>query len=600
MSAIGSPSRTTWCAGHVDGHVADRQLLGGLGLGAPHPGPDPGHQLLGLERLDDVVVGARLQAEHDVDGVALGREHHDRHAGLGPDRPADVDAVHAGQHQVEQHDVRPQLADGGQRPGAVADHRGVEPLAPQHDRQHLGQRRVVVDHQNARLHAAQYPTSARQPCDTGPASGYGVAATRAASASASTSTRAAPSSTVHGESQRRRRELRVDRRRCAPAGRRRTRRRRARGPARCAPGARPAAAATARGTASSSWWSGTGHAEPLDLQRRAPRRRTPRRRPGAAAPRRRRRSTRRSGRRARRRARRSAARSSGRGGPAVQREQQRHPVHRRRRGRRAGRRARRGPARRARRRRSGGTRAGDARARAARAPRQPRRPACACRPRPGPRSTTSRPTDADPVSPRRDRRARASRRYADRARSPAPAPRSPRSRGAAAGRDSRRAAHPAHLERLRGERGGQRPPSVGPADDRGVATSRRGRRRSRRSRRRSRARARPPRPPRAAPPARPSRALLRAPPSSPQVPPWWLHSARCCSSTRSPCHSSRPGRPVRPPVPVAEGAPRPAVAVAAGEHRYHVHTYVRECAPPGDALGDGRSRAPLSTGSAPA
>src|SRR3954451_1791830 len=112
----------------VDRDVADRQLLGRLGLGAPHPGADAGDELLGLERLDDVVVGARLQAEDDVDGVALSREHHDRHARLGADGPADVDAVHAGEHEVQQHDIGPQLTHGGQRTGAVADHGGVETL----------------------------------------------------------------------------------------------------------------------------------------------------------------------------------------------------------------------------------------------------------------------------------------------------------------------------------------------------------------------------------------------------------------------------------------------------------------------------------------
>ena len=62
-----------------------------------------------------------------------------------------------GQHEVEQHDVRPEVADGGQGPRAVADHGGVEALTPQHDGQHLGQCRVVVDHQYARLHARNIP-----------------------------------------------------------------------------------------------------------------------------------------------------------------------------------------------------------------------------------------------------------------------------------------------------------------------------------------------------------------------------------------------------------------------------------------------------------
>ena len=50
---------------------------------------------LRLERLHHVVVGAGLQADHDVDGVGLGRQHHDRHAGLGADLAAHLDAVDA-------------------------------------------------------------------------------------------------------------------------------------------------------------------------------------------------------------------------------------------------------------------------------------------------------------------------------------------------------------------------------------------------------------------------------------------------------------------------------------------------------------------------
>ena len=95
--------------------VADRRASPAAGraglLLAAHARPDAGDELLGLERLDDVVVGAGLEPDDDVDGVALGGEHHDRHAGLGADLLAHVDAVAAGQHQVEQHDVGPVVAE---------------------------------------------------------------------------------------------------------------------------------------------------------------------------------------------------------------------------------------------------------------------------------------------------------------------------------------------------------------------------------------------------------------------------------------------------------------------------------------------------------
>ena len=148
---IDAPLRVTAWPGDVDRQVADRQRLLGGAVVAADPGPDPGDELLGLERLDDVVVGAGLQADHDVDGVALGGEHDDGYAGLRADLLADVDAVLAGQHQVEQHHVGPVVVERLQREVAAGHHPPVEPLLAQHDREHLRQRGVVVHDEDATL-----------------------------------------------------------------------------------------------------------------------------------------------------------------------------------------------------------------------------------------------------------------------------------------------------------------------------------------------------------------------------------------------------------------------------------------------------------------
>jgi hypothetical protein len=113
-------------AWHVDLQVTDGELFGGIGVDSAQSGAQPRHQLLGLGRLDHIVVGAGFQAQHHVDGVALRGEHHDRDIGLGADRLAHVDAAHARQHQVQQHQVGLQLAQRGHYLGALADHRGLE------------------------------------------------------------------------------------------------------------------------------------------------------------------------------------------------------------------------------------------------------------------------------------------------------------------------------------------------------------------------------------------------------------------------------------------------------------------------------------------
>jgi hypothetical protein len=63
-----------------------------------------------LDRLDDVVVGPRLEAGDDVHVVASGGQHDDGHVPDGPQAPAHLESVDAGQHQVEDHDVGRVLA----------------------------------------------------------------------------------------------------------------------------------------------------------------------------------------------------------------------------------------------------------------------------------------------------------------------------------------------------------------------------------------------------------------------------------------------------------------------------------------------------------
>jgi hypothetical protein len=126
----------------------DRERLGRLVLAGAEPGAQPRDELLGLEGLDDVVVGAALEAQHHVEGVAARGQHHDRHTALRADLPAHLDAVGPRQHEVEQHEVGPLPAEGAERGVAVGDEGRLEPLLAQDDAQHLGQGGVVVDHQH--------------------------------------------------------------------------------------------------------------------------------------------------------------------------------------------------------------------------------------------------------------------------------------------------------------------------------------------------------------------------------------------------------------------------------------------------------------------
>ena len=89
----------------VDPHPVGGRL-GAVGGAAAQQGPDPGQQFGQPEGLGDVVVGAGVQADHGVHLVGAGGQHQDREAvALGAQPAAHLQAVHAGQTEVEHHQV---------------------------------------------------------------------------------------------------------------------------------------------------------------------------------------------------------------------------------------------------------------------------------------------------------------------------------------------------------------------------------------------------------------------------------------------------------------------------------------------------------------
>ena len=82
------------------------------------------HQLVRAEWLDDVVVGAQVEAENALGLFATRRQHDDgerRRAVVGPKRLADVEAVQAWQHQIKDDEIGRRFPRHRQRASAIGD-----------------------------------------------------------------------------------------------------------------------------------------------------------------------------------------------------------------------------------------------------------------------------------------------------------------------------------------------------------------------------------------------------------------------------------------------------------------------------------------------
>jgi hypothetical protein len=139
---------------------------------APQYGLHARHQLARLKGLGQVVVGAQFQADHAVHHVAARGQHDDRDVAFLANLAAQREAVHLGQHDVQDGRV---VGAGAQFGQPLAGAQG----AVQHEvktREVGGQRRgqvlVVVDQEDAG-HAAIIGSRVRSAFTTGPAAPAG-------------------------------------------------------------------------------------------------------------------------------------------------------------------------------------------------------------------------------------------------------------------------------------------------------------------------------------------------------------------------------------------------------------------------------------------
>ena len=133
----------------VELQVADDERRAAARRPAAQQRAQAGEQLLALERLDEVVVGAGVEAlDARLDGVARG-QHEDRHVAVVAQQARDVDAVELRQAEVEDDEVGRELARVAERRLAVVARARLVALHAQRAQQDLGDLVVVLDDEHA-------------------------------------------------------------------------------------------------------------------------------------------------------------------------------------------------------------------------------------------------------------------------------------------------------------------------------------------------------------------------------------------------------------------------------------------------------------------
>ena len=148
--------------GAVEHEVAEGERRP-AGVDAAQQRAQPRVELAQRERLDEVVVGAGVEAvDAVVDRVARGEHQHRRAVARGAQPPADLEAVDARHHDVEHDRVDDALGERVERLLAVLGELHVVALERERALQRGAHARLVVDHQDLHLTCsfAQHSTAA--------------------------------------------------------------------------------------------------------------------------------------------------------------------------------------------------------------------------------------------------------------------------------------------------------------------------------------------------------------------------------------------------------------------------------------------------------
>ncbi len=143
----------------IDVELADLPLSGReLRRAAAQERADPGQQFRNAERLDDVVVGTRVEQPHLFPFLALDRQHEHRRARPGAQLADEFQAVHFRHRVIGDHEVETVPAEGRESLASAGRRLDLVKIAPQSVGNDVPEILVVVDDENP-AHSA--PTGSR-------------------------------------------------------------------------------------------------------------------------------------------------------------------------------------------------------------------------------------------------------------------------------------------------------------------------------------------------------------------------------------------------------------------------------------------------------
>ena len=148
MSSIGAIAAIDLARVRVEAKVGNRERRGASRGPPPQQGAHPRQELLALERLDQVVVGSRVEPLDPIVRLGAGGEDQDRRVALGAQAAADLDPVELRQPEVEDDEVGHEVLGQLERLHAIAGGAHLVALLAQGAPQDVGDLGVVLDDQH--------------------------------------------------------------------------------------------------------------------------------------------------------------------------------------------------------------------------------------------------------------------------------------------------------------------------------------------------------------------------------------------------------------------------------------------------------------------